>query len=251
MNDNTSPGAPENEVRVVIDKRPGRWLWPVALVCCVAILAGTSLCWLMVLKAGGIAAKFRRGSIQHTWIEEVTRISRAQGLRLEVGVVESWATIQRSDELNWLWGKLYLGTTATEIRVPATYRYHIQLNDDWRVDTEQNVCLVRAPRIEPTLPVAFDSSRMQKRTDQGWARWDADKQMAELEATLTQELARHAKVNVALVRDQCRKTVAEFVQKWLVREEHWRQDRFVAIKVGFENEGERSFEDADPVLRLE
>ena len=87
---------------------------------------------------------------------------------------------------------------------------------------------------------------MQKRSESGWARFDAREQMAELERSLTPRLARHAADSrrLAIVREECRKTVAEFVRDWLLKEDHWRKDRFSTIKVVFADEP------GDPALVL-
>jgi hypothetical protein len=144
-----------------------------------------------------------------------------------------------------------LGTTVTEIKVPAVFRYHILLKDEWRLDTHGNVVLVHAPRIHPTLPVAFDSSRMERRAERGWARLDTGKEMAELEKTVTEHLSKVAHTKVDLVRDKARETVAEFVKAWLVRNDHWCKDRFGVIKVVFANERERPFEELPATVSLE
>jgi hypothetical protein len=39
-----------------------------------------------------------------------------------------------------------------------------------------------------------------------------------------------------LVREQCRIRVADFVRSWLLREDHWREDRFSSVIVIFADE---------------
>ena len=62
--------------------------------------------------------------------------------------------------------------------------------------------------------------------------------MAELERSITPMLnARAADPDhLELVRARCRRRVAEFVRTWLLREDHWRRDRFRAVAVRFEDE---------------
>ena len=43
------------------------------------------------------------------------------------------------------------------------------------------------------------------------------------------------------MRETCRREVAEFVQNWLLAEDHWRDDRFRSVTVVFADE-----EPADP-----
>ncbi|MFA6546575.1 MAG: hypothetical protein WCS99_19320, partial [Limisphaerales bacterium] len=113
-------------------------------------------------------------------------------------------------------------------------------------------CIVRAPAIRPSLPPAIHTDQMRKRSEAGWARFDAGEQMAELERSLTPRLTRHAADprRLALVREECRKTVAEFVRDWLLREDHWRKDRFDSIKVVFADEQGAKPVLAPPVITL-
>lgn len=147
---------------------------------------------------------------------------------------------------------IYLGKTVSEISVPVTYRYHLVLRDPWRLEVSGSTCIVHAPAMRPSLPPAIHTDQMQKRSEAGWARFDAREQMAELERSLTPRLTRTAgdPRRLALVRDECRKTVAEFVRDWLLREDHWRHDRFTAIRVVFADEREPKPELAPPTISL-
>ena len=49
-----------------------------------------------------------------------------------------------------------IGETMPRIRVPAVYRYHIELEPEWRVVRADGVFTVVAPRVQPSLPVAVD-----------------------------------------------------------------------------------------------
>lgn len=153
-------------------------------------------------------------------------------------MVSSEETITKADERRACWDKLYVGTTITEIKVPATFRYHIKLMDDWQLRTKDNVCLVLAPKMHPTLPVAFNTAGMEKKVDGGWFRFDSKEQLAELEKSLTSLLEGRAGSHLASARESGRTAVAKFVKTWLLREDHWRTDRFHAIIVKFCDEVE-------------
>ena len=62
--------------------------------------------------------------------------------------------------------------------------------------------------------------------------------------------------HLRIVREPCRKAVAEFVKNWLLREEHWREDRFTSVVVifpdeaPFATEAELSLSPRDPTLRF-
>lgn len=185
-----------------------------------------------------IAAKFKTGTITHTFRAGIPEVASTRGDVLELAVARNDETVTRTDE-KWVgWNYIYLGTTIAEIRVPVTFRYHLRLSDEWRLAARDQVCLVLAPRIRPSLPPAIHTDGMEKRAESGWARFDAKDQLAELEKSLTPMLAQRAgdTAHLSLVREACRQSVAEYVKKWLLREDHWRTDRFTAVVVVFPDE---------------
>lgn len=213
--------------------------WWVKLAMILLLCGTVLLATKMVLdRTGGIAAKFRQQHITETFTSALPTLARTVGGSLELATATATETLTRADERTIAWDMVYLGKTVSEISVPVTYRYHLNLRDAWKLDVSGNTCVVRAPAIRPSLPPAIHTDKMQKRSESGWARFDAREQMAELERSLTPRLTRHAgdPRRLALVREECRKTVAEFVRDWLLREDHWRKDRFDTIKVVFTDE---------------
>jgi hypothetical protein len=206
-----------------------------------------------------IARNFMTGNITHTFRESIPRITSTQGDILELAVSRSEETFKRADEKRVAWDWVYLGTTVAEIRVPATFRYHLRLSDPWKLATRGQVCVVLAPPIRSSLPPAIDTTGMEKRAESGWARFDKQASLDELERNLTGILEQRAgdREHMDLVREACRKSVAEFVRKWLLREQQWRKDGFTAIIVVFPDEvavasdQELSRLDIEPTLRLE
>ena len=241
------PPAPESESRA---GTLARWRWPlvVALVALLAYVAVDRACRGVVHAPGtaireaaeaarGIAERFRTGRITTTFTAALPRLDPG-GARLEVAAFESVETFTRTDTRAVFFDLLSLGTNVTEIRVPVTYRYHVRLDDPWRLDVREQVCLVQAPALRPSLPPAIHTDRMQKRSERGWLRLDLEQQMAELERSLTPTLSTRAASaqTLGLVREPARRRVAEFVRDWLLREDHWRDDRFRAITVVFADE---------------
>lgn len=240
-----SPAPPPAPVAPLPPRRIEPWWVKLAIV---LLLCGTILlATKMVLdRMGGLAAKFRQEHITETFTAALPKLDRTPGGQLELANATATETLTRADERTVAWDLIYLGKTVSEISVPVTYRYHLVLRDPWKLDVSGNTCVVRAPAIRPTLPPAIHTDKMQKRSESGWARFDAREQMTELEKSLTPRLARHASdpSHIALVREECRKTVAEFVRDWLLKEDHWRQDRFSTIKIIFADEP------GDPALAL-
>jgi hypothetical protein len=131
-----------------------------------------------------------------------------------------------------------LGTTVSEIRVPAVYRYHIQLLDPWKLIVSGQVCLVLAPQFQPSLPPAIITGQMEKSTSAGWLSFDGEADLATLEQGITVELEKRSndKTHRDFVREACRHSVAAFVKTWLMKEDKWRNDRFQQIIVVFPDE---------------
>jgi hypothetical protein len=213
----------------------------------------------MLAVGPAVARNFMTGNITHTFQESIPHITSTQGDVLELAISRSQETFRREDELRIGWDWVYLGTTVVEIRVPVTYRYHLRLSDRWQLAARDQVCVVRAPSIHASLPPAIDTTRMEKRAESGWARFDKYDQLTELERSLTGILVQRSmdRDHLQLVREACRKSVAEFVMKWLMREGQWRRDRFAAIIVVFPDElpvasdEELSRFRAEPTIRLE
>ncbi len=187
--------------------------------------------------AADVAARFRTGTITTTFIASLPHLVSG-GTKLELTAVQATETFTRSDDRRVLFELLPLGTTTSEIRVPVTYRYHVRLDEPWRLTVHDHRCLVRAPPIRPTLPPAIDTAGLEKHSESGWLRFDADERMADLERSLTELLSRRAADpdTIDLVRETCRRRLAEFVRGWLLSEGQWGGDRFRTITVVFADE---------------
>lgn len=202
--------------------------------------------------AGSITERFRTGRITSTFTAALPQLQPG-GAVLELAAYEAVETFRRSDDRALFFDLLPLGTNVTEIRVPVTYRYHVRFDEPWHLDVRERVCLVRAPRLRPTLPPALHTDRMEKQGERGWLRFDLEQQMDELEKSITPTLVSRAggAQTISVVRETCRRRVAEFVRDWLLREEQWRDDRFTAITVTFEDEPKDPAKAPAPTLRRE
>lgn len=189
-------------------------------------------------KTGEIAARFKSGTITKTFLSAIPEITETGQGVLELATAQAVETFRTEDIKLVAWDWINLGTTVAEIQVPVTYRYHLRLDDPWRLDVSNHTCIVIAPRIRPSQPPAIHTDQMEKRFDSGWARFNASDQMEELERSITPRLKVRARDSrhIDLVRENCRKSVAEFVRNWLLKEDHWRRDRFSVIQVYFDDE---------------
>ncbi len=204
-------------------------------------------------RAEAVARGFLSANITETFLASIPEIDAGGSGNLEVAKAEITETFTRSDERRIFWDSVSLGTTVTEVKVPVTYRYHLRLDDPWRLEVSGQTCLVFAPRIRPTQPPAIHTDGMTRRTEEDWLRFDAEEQLEELERSITPRLVARAagSKHLALIREPSRRTVADFVRVWLLREDQWRDDRFHTIKVVFADEDAGDLGALDATLRLE
>ena len=196
--------------------------------------------------AAEIAGRFATGTITTTFISAIPRLVPDGGARLELAAFESTEFLSRTDDRRIFFDMVPLGSTVSEIRVPVTYRYHLRLDEEWRLAVADGTCVVHAPPIRPTLPPAIHTDRMEKRSESGWLRFNEDEEMESLEKSLTPSLVVRARDadHLELVRERCRIRVAEFVRSWLLLEEQWGPERFTHVEVVFADE-----EDDGPSMR--
>jgi len=133
-----------------------------------------------------------------------------------------------------------VGETMPRIRVPAVYRYHIELAPEWRVVRADGVFTVVAPRVKPSLPVAVDFSGMEKDVAGSWILlpFTSTEDLNTLERSITATLARKAASRDYIDRQRAdaRETVREFARKWLVEQTRWKSAQYEDIRVLFADE---------------
>lgn len=171
------------------------------------------------------------------WRSEPPVVSTIPGGLLETATLRMSEHFYRSDSRTW-WG-IHLGTTVSQIEATAVYRYGVPLDDPaWQVVTRGAVAVVVAPDLRPGLPVAIDTATLRERTESGWARFDERVQLDALRRSLSAELEGRAgdPARVALAAEASRRTIAEFVEHWLLARGEWRPGVFSSVKVYFAGE---------------
>lgn len=197
--------------------------WPsLALLAATAIICFTALksCDRLAVLVQAWTSAFGRSEITTSFHESIRQVKATHGDVLELATLEAEETFTRIDAKSTAWDLIYLGTTVSEIRAAAVYRYHLMLSDDWQVSRQNQTCLVIAPLIRPSQPPALRTDRMEKKTQAGWARFNAADNLAQLEKSLTPMLERRAgnPAHLEQVREPARKAVAEFVKTWALKE---------------------------------
>ena len=222
----------------------GGWWKAFAIVAVTALLCFTGLALYLgkslteaFSQPGKLLSGFFTGEVKHTVANVLLEIQRTHGDNLEVASpTTTMETFTRADSRMVGWGKIYLGTTVTEIKVPASYRFHVKLSEMKDAKLDGNVLIITAPEIRPSLPVAFDTAGMEKKSDSGWARFDGADQLAEMEKSISAGLGERATKQVEVVREVARKDIEEFVQKWIVDNNPTYREQIRAIKVLFPGE---------------
>jgi hypothetical protein len=161
---------------------------------------------------------------------------RTEGGLLEVAGMIKMEDFYREDNLKWWF--VDWGTTISQIRVEATYRYHVKLSGEWSVRIKEPVCIVETPQLEPTLPVAIDTAKTVHKTERGWARFNKDENLELLGKSISEKLRQKAKrpEYLNLVREPARKTIEEFIATWLLKENIWGSSEWHVIKIVFPDE---------------
>jgi hypothetical protein len=151
----------------VAEGRPSRRRIPAPVIYTIAILLLVLLILILLPKA----ISFRK-DVETRFQESLVDVKGNQGDVLEVSTYKSSAFFSESDKLDTtvLGIPLPLGTTEAFLMVPVTYRFHVLLSDQWLIRITPETVTVIAPDIRASLPPAPDLSRMEIRSERGWAR---------------------------------------------------------------------------------
>lgn len=202
--------------------------------------------WLAVLLVASVgvngllawrfADERRQHALQLASIDEVA-VLRTEGGLLQVSTIRSPESFQATQPHDLL--GIDLGATVSRIRVPATFHYHVPLQREWPVTVRRDgTVIVIAPTVQPTLPVAIDTARLEKYAEGTWSFFTGAAELDALQRTITQTLAMKAASPsyLAFQREAARETVSEFVRQWLLTQERWSHTRGKPVQVFFADE---------------
>jgi hypothetical protein len=231
--------------------------WSVLILCItVIVLAGIAFAFFTKLGRGIKDTITGGGQISNPIVVTIDsylpEVISTNGDILELTFRNEKEYFKRESVKKAAWDKIYLGTTVSEIKVDATFRYHLKLSDPWKLAVKDNVCKVLAPPIHPTTPVAINTSSMERSTSSGWALFDKDANLEELMKSISPALNERASdpKHMGLARDKCRESVGQFVRNFLLKKDYWRADGINAIVVVFPDEANiESLEELEKYVR--
>lgn len=163
-------------------------------------------------------------------------VMRTKGGLLEVSSIVATETFEQATVYSAL--GINLGKATARIRVPATYRYHVELAPEWRFIRRDKTFVVIAPAVKPSLPVAIDTAKLEGESFGKWSILSGNTDIAELQKSITAGLGQKASSQkyTDLQREHARKTVTEFVEKWVLSQEKWKSGTGYMVRVFFADE---------------
>lgn len=163
-------------------------------------------------------------------------VMRKPGGLLEVSTIAAEERFESSTSHTIL--GVPVGKTVAMVKVPAVYRYHIPLAKDWVFRVDDGTLLVIAPPVQPSLPVAIDTTRIETFSEGAWSLLTGQNAINRLVESITPALGKKASTAdlLLLQRESARLTVSEFVRKWVTVQDQWKGKKIPTVIVVFEDE---------------
>ncbi len=176
---------------------------------------------------------------------EAPIVISTNGGELTVATVKAKERFSRETTQELFGQELPFGRTKSHVQASVTYRYYIEMEKKWPVSISGKTATVRSPEIKPSLPVAFDTATVEKYTESGWARFDKNENLKELEKTMTGQLQARALSPQydQIVKDAARVTVKSFVAIWLLGTRQWGTEPEYNVVVLFPGEASAAISD--------
>lgn len=175
-------------------------------------------------------------NILHVDAADEPIVIRTSGGLLEVSKINAIERFQSSQSHSIV--GVSTGKTVAQIRIPAVYRYHIELAPEWKIRLKDGAFIVIAPPVKPSLPVAIQTTEIQKESLGIWSALTGNSVLDKLQLSVSPVLASRAssQTYINLQRESARMTVKEFVAKWLITQEKWKLASTYPVRVYFADE---------------
>ena len=201
------------------------------------ILAASAMVAILVSVAAALYFSGSKEQAVAVLAKDEIVILRTPGGMLEVSTLIRNEVFQWSTEYTCLpldCGKLF-GKTISEVRVPVHYTYRIPLAAKWSLKLVSHHFELAVPKPEPKLPAAIDVKKLEIRTDKAWFSPDKTEHRESVVRNIGPEFDRRAtqKNYLDAQREEARKTVVEFAQKWMLAQDVAANLRGYPIRVSF------------------
>lgn len=165
-------------------------------------------------------------------------IMHTNGGALEVSTIQVTERYEQRSTTTILGAPIPGSEVLATFEAPVTYRYQVLLAPEWRFFKRDDAFVVVAPPVIPALPVAFDTTRMRVFSGGLWSPITGRNATDSLLHQMTPLLAERAASTryIELQRNEARKTVAEFVRKWVISQDRWKNLGNIQIQVFFADE---------------
>lgn len=200
-------------------------------------------CTLGVVYGGYRYVTSRPPVVHETDGDNMPVVIRTKGGLLEVATVVHRKAYSSESDGTILGMRIPGCKSRRQVSVKAFITYRIPLAEEWEAEVRNGRFFVDAPQLQPALPVAFDTGSI-KKVAQDCMIIDGEKKYDDLVARISQQLAVSAKSvqYKQIARPYARKTVKEFVRKWMTTQEEFKARSNMPIDVAFEGESMREKE---------
>jgi hypothetical protein len=198
-----------------------------------AVVAAIALAAFALYKVQRLEQFFTpQGTATTESTERERYVMHTPGGELGVATIKAYEDFVRTDPKQW--AMFDLGTTTSEIRVAALFRYVIPLAKEWPIECDKAACIVHAPAVRASPPAAIYTNETRKYTTSGWARFNKEENLAALERSLTTELDKRASSsrNLKAAQEAGRIAVEQFVRTWVVKARSGKVARVVVVFPG-------------------
>jgi hypothetical protein len=176
-----------------------------------------------------VASAFHRGTITTEFVSYATTISNQH--YFQFATLKQTEIFTRTEAMSTAFGYVPLPEVVVEARAPVDYTYYLDFNAKWDVKLKDGVVYVFAPPIRFNKP-AVDASRITYEVRKGYLR--SDEALDNLKQSITSLSVLRAKENIPLIKENGRRQMTEFVERWLLRS--FSDGKQYSVKVFFPDE---------------
>ena len=165
-------------------------------------------------------------------------VVRTNGGLLEVATVKHRRTFSLPNAMVIFGQKVPFCKETATYTVDANFTYRVRLARRWRGEVDHGALYITAPKLEPAIPVAFDTANLASSLDacRLFPNMDTKDELLRSISTSLADEARSSKY-IDFVRDHARATVREFVGKWMLSQRDYNLPQGTRIEVAFADEG--------------